>query len=84
MARCASARLTPNQFLFLSHTHRNPGSGTTDTAKALGISRSAVTEIFQVLRDRGLVTNTISQLDERRTIYQLTEEGIRLLATLLN
>lgn len=84
MAKCCSAGITENQFRFLSHVHLNPGSGTTDLAKALGISTAAVTEIFQVLRKRGLVTKTASTTDERRIIYKLTEQGTGLLATLIN
>ena len=84
MAKCASAGITGNQFLFLAHVHRNPGSGTTAVAEALGISTAAVTELFQILRKRGLVTKTASMTDERRIIYQLTEQGTQLLATLSN
>ena len=84
MAKCATAGITGNQFLFLSHVHRTPGSGTTALAEALGISTAAVTEIFQLLRKRGLVSKTYSTTDERRIIYQLTEQGTELLAALSN
>ena len=72
-------RITPGQFGVLTLIEENPGLNQSRLAGALGIERSTMVAVINVLEDRGLVKRQESTIDRRSYVLSLTRQGKGLL-----
>jgi DNA-binding MarR family transcriptional regulator len=77
--RLAPLDLRPGQYSVLSVTRENPGLSQMALSQVLGIGRSAIVPLLDVLEARGLLTRGPAA-DRRSYALSLTAEGIALLA----
>ncbi len=68
-------RVTPGQFGVLTLIKENPGLNQSGLANALGIERSTMVAVINVLEDRGLVRRQESKADRRSYVLSLTKPG---------
>lgn len=73
-------RITPGQFGVLTLIEENPGLNQSGLAGALGIERSTMVAVINVLEDRGLVKRQESTTDRRSYVLSLTKQGKGLLS----
>ncbi len=74
-------QVTPGQFGVLIFIHENSGLNQSTLAKALGIERSTMVGVIDVLEKRGLVARQKSKTDKRAHALTLTSAGKGLLKT---
>ncbi len=72
-------RVTPGQFGVLTLIGENKGLNQSGLAGALGIERSTMVAVINVLEDRGLVKRQESTSDRRSYVLSLTRQGKALL-----
>lgn len=72
-------RITPGQFGVLTLIKSNPGLNQSGLAGALGIERSTMVAVINMLEDRGVVRRQESPTDRRSYVLSLTKEGEELL-----
>ncbi len=73
-------KISPGQFGVLILITENPGLNQSGLAAALGIERSTMVAVINVLEGRGLVRRTQSTTDRRAYVLSLTGEGKKLLS----
>ncbi|MBL6931488.1 MAG: MarR family transcriptional regulator [Rhodospirillales bacterium] len=72
-------RITPGQFGVLTLIEENPGLNQSRLAGALGIERSTMVAVINVLEERDLVKRQESTADRRSYVLSLTRQGKALL-----
>lgn len=72
-------RVTPGQFGVLTLIEQNPGLNQSGLASALGIERSTMVAVINVLEERDLVRRQESTTDRRSYVLSLTRQGKGLL-----
>ena len=77
-------KVTPGQFGVLTLIEENPGLNQSGLASALGIERSTMVAVINMLEDRGLVSRKESPVDRRSYILSLTGRGSELLGIVNN
>ena len=77
-------KVTPGQFGVLTLIEENPGLNQSGLASALGIERSTMVAVINMLEDRGLVSRKESPVDRRSYILSLTGQGSELLGIVNN
>lgn len=75
-------KVSPGQFGVLILIHENPGLNQTGLAGALGIERSTMVAVINVLEERGLVVRQQSAADKRAYRLSLSKAGNDLLGVL--
>ncbi len=80
MTLAKEERMTPGQFGVLTLIKQNPGLNQSGLAGALGIERSTMVAVINVLEERGLVLRRESAVDRRSYVLSLTKEGEALLS----
>jgi DNA-binding MarR family transcriptional regulator len=81
-AHLAGDRIRPGQLGILLMCEANPGINQTRLGKALGIDRSTLVAMIDLLEARGLVARSASATDRRSHALRLTEQGEELLSDL--
>jgi DNA-binding MarR family transcriptional regulator len=81
-AHLAEDRLSPGQLGVLLMCEANPGINQTRLGKALGIDRSTLVAMIDLLESRGLVARTPSAIDRRSHALKLTRQGEAFLKAL--
>lgn len=66
---------TPRQFAILMNVYRAPGMTQTALVQASGIDRSTLTEILRRMIDRGLISRTRQEADQRANVLMITPAG---------
>lgn len=66
---------TPRQFAILMNVYHTPGMTQTALVQASGIDRSTLTEILRRMIDRGLISRTRQEADQRANVLMITPEG---------
>ena len=79
MSVMADDQVTPGQFGVLVLIEENSGLNQSTLAKALGIERSTMVGVIDVLEKRGLVRRQKSDVDKRAHALVLTDVGKHLL-----
>jgi DNA-binding MarR family transcriptional regulator len=72
-------KVSPGQFGVLILIAENPGLNQSGLAAALGIERSTMVAVINVLEGRGLVRRTESTTDRRAYVLSLTGKGKKTL-----
>ncbi len=73
--------LTGPQALILSEVRKSGGIPVSTLATRVSLSHATVTDILNRLAKRGLVTRTRDQVDKRRQLVSITEDGLALVAS---
>jgi DNA-binding MarR family transcriptional regulator len=81
MVSMKSEKVSPGQFGVLVLIEGNPGLNQSGLAAALGIERSTMVAVINVLEDRGLVKRQESTTDRRSYVLSLSKQGQHLLNT---
>lgn len=71
--------IKPAQFSALEIINRNPGLRQSALAKALGVQRTNMVGMLDILQERGLVDRQLSSQDRRSHALYLTRKGQQLL-----
>jgi len=79
MRSMADDQVTPGQFGVLVLIDENPGLNQSALAKALGIERSTMVGVIDMLEHRRLIERRKSPTDKRAHALALTDQGRRLL-----
>ena len=74
--------LPGSQMWILQEVHRCPGLGVTDLAARLGIHQSTCSQLVEKLVDRGCLSKTRRQEDQRRVGLHLAPDGVTAIAAL--
>jgi DNA-binding MarR family transcriptional regulator len=74
-AHMAEDRVSPGQLGVLLMCEANPGINQTRLGRALGIDRSTLVAMIDLLESRGLVARTPSATDRRSHALKLTRQG---------
>ncbi len=74
--------ISPGQLGVLLLVQANPGSNQTRIGRALGIDRSTLVSIVDMLEKRGLVRREPSPTDRRSHALKLSDEGAAFLRTI--
>lgn len=69
----------PRQFAVLLNVFQNPGMSQTALVEASGIDRSTLTEVLRRMIDRGLVSKSRTEQDQRANALYVTDAGISCL-----
>jgi len=83
MQTLSDDQVTPGQFGVLTLIHENAGLNQSTLANALGIERSTMVGVIDVLEKRGLVARQKSKTDKRAHALALSTEGKRLLKSVV-
>jgi DNA-binding MarR family transcriptional regulator len=74
-------KVSPGQFGVLILIAENPGLNQSGLAAALGIERSTMVAVINVLEGRDFVRRTQSTADRRAYVLSLTRQGKKILAS---
>lgn len=69
----------PRQFSVLINVFQNPGMSQTALVEASGIDRSTLTEVLKRMIDRGMISKSRAEADQRTNSLFLTDEGLAVL-----
>lgn len=73
--------LTGPQALILAEVRKSGGIPVSTLATRVSLSHATVTDILNRLAKRGLVTRTRDEVDKRRQLVSITEEGLALVTS---
>lgn len=92
--QCQDQGITTQQWLILLHLANDPNMPffnrkknghvvrASQLAKSFKVSRANITNLLNVLREKGLITQREDEDDRRRKFFELTEEGRSILKAL--
>ena len=66
---------TPTRFTLMLLIRENPGIRSVDLARTLGVARSGMVRLIDILEQSGLITREVDQNDRRNQSLVLTHDG---------